>query len=122
MRFSILFSAVLMILLAGCITKKQISGDVFIDEEILVDVLVDLHLVDGVTNDRKFHRRFETDSIDALGPILEKHGVTKEMYDTTIFEYTRYPELFDQVYNEVLIRLNVMMDQNDQEEPNTPAG
>jgi hypothetical protein len=74
-------------------------------------------LADGVSNDRKFNRRYDADSIDMLSPIFEKHHITKEMFDTTIRVYSQYPELFDEVYNEVLIKLNVMLDENDQKDP-----
>ena len=57
----------------------------------------------------------EADSVDMLGPILLKYGVTRQKFDTTMYTYSRYPELMDEVYNEVLIRLNVMLDENDQE-------
>lgn len=105
---------------AGCLKKKQISGKEFIPREVLVDVLVDIHLVDGVTNDRKFFRRYnDVDSIDVLGPILDKYNISLQMFDTTMYEYSRYPLLFDQVYNEVLMKLNIMLDENDQaEDPN----
>ena len=39
------------------------------------------------------------------------------MFDTTLIVYSQYPELFDQVYNEVLIKLNVMLDESDNEDP-----
>ena len=52
-----------------------------------------------------------------LSPIFEKHHITKEMFDTTIRVYSQYPELFDEVYNEVLIKLNVMLDENDLKDP-----
>jgi len=101
---------------AGCQKKKQISGKAFIPREVFVEVLVDIHLADGVTNDRKFYRRYiEVDSVDLLGPILEKHQVSMQMFDTTMFIYSRHPELFDQVYNDVLMKLNIMLDENDQE-------
>jgi hypothetical protein len=113
-RFSLLFLILAVIILAGCSQKKQITGKAFIPREELVDILVEIHLMDGITNDRKFHRRYEgVDSIDMLGPILEKHGATVQMFDTTIFEYTRYPALLDQVYNDVIMKLNIMMDEND---------
>ena len=111
-----LFMALLLglILLPGCITKKQISGKDFVPREVLVDLLVDIHLVDGITNDRRFYRRYEhTDSIDVLGPILDKYEVTRQMFDTTMFEYSRHPDLMDQVYNDVLMKLNIMLDEND---------
>jgi hypothetical protein len=106
-----------LLIAAGCQKKKQISGKEFVPREVLVDVLVDIHLVDGITNDRKFYRRYEgVDSVDLLGPILEKHNITLQMFDTTMYEYSRYPLLLDQVYNDVLMKLNIMLDENDQAE------
>jgi hypothetical protein len=99
---------------SGCIRKTTIKGDEMIPREVLVDVLVDIHLIDGVTNDRKFFRRYEeADSIDILGPIFEKYQVTSEMFDATMLEYSRYPDQLDQVYNDVLTKLNVMLDENE---------
>ena len=120
---SVLFRipAGLLLLLAlsimGCQEKDSISGKAFIKKDVLVDVLVDLHLADGISNDRKFSRKIDADSVDVLSPILEKHQVSREMFDTTLVVYSQYPELFDQVYNEVLIKLNLMMDDLDKEDP-----
>jgi len=104
-----------LLLLAGCSRNEEISGKAFIEREKLVDVLVDIHLIDGVTNDRKFHSRYDADSIDLLTPILEKHHTTRTMFDTTMATYCEHPDLFDQVYADVLIKLNVMLDKNDKE-------
>jgi hypothetical protein len=98
----------------GCSKKTEITGKDFIPRDELVDLLVDLHLVDGITNDRKFYRNYEgVDSVDLLGPILEKYQVSKQMFDTTMYQYSRHPEIFDQVYNEVLTKLNIMLDEHD---------
>ena len=107
----------LVLTFTACQKKKSISGNEFIEREVLVDLLVDIHLMDGVTQDRKFNRKFEVDSIDIFTPLLEKHQVTKQMFDTTMFVYSRNPELLDQVYNDVLIKLNVMLDKNNKEKP-----
>jgi len=116
-RILLLLISLMLAFAAGCSKKTQITGREFIPRDQLVDLLVDLHLVDGITNDRKFFRMYEgVDSIDLIGPILEKYQVSQEMFDTTIYEYSRYPELFDQVYNDVLMKLNIMLDENDQEE------
>lgn len=112
---------VLLFLSTGCLKKKEISGRAFVDRDVLVDVLVDLHLMDGITTDRKFYNRYNADSIDVTQPIFEKHGITKAMFDTTMYEYSRYPELLDQVYNEVLVKLNVMLDQNDESDQEDPG-
>ena len=116
-RIPALLLLILVMLTPACEKKKSITGKAFLEREVLVDVLVDIHLADGVTNDRKFNRKYDADSIDILSPILEKHLVTREMFDTTLIVYSQYPELFDQVYNEVLIKLNVMLDESDNEDP-----
>jgi Domain of unknown function (DUF4296) len=112
----LLLILLLLLTLGACHREKKISGKEFIDREVLVDILVDIHLADGVTNDRVFHRKFDVDSIDILSPILQKHKVSRQEFDTTILVYTRNPELLDQVYNEVLIKLNVMLDENNKKE------
>jgi hypothetical protein len=113
------FLIILTLLLSGCAKKEQIKGRVFLDREVFVDMLVDIHLVDGVTNDRKFQRQYDVDEIDLLTPILEKYQVSRSMFDTTLAEYSRHPDLFDQVYSDVLIKLNVMLDENDREGAST---
>lgn len=120
-RYVIFLSIALVMITDSCLQKKSITGKEFVPRDVLVDVLVDLHMVDAITNDRKFHRRYEADSIDVLTPIFEKYGVTLQMFDTTMAEYSRFPDLMDQVYNEVLIKLNVMLDENEKsDETNTP--
>ena len=123
-RLPSIFLTLFIVVSLGCTKKKQITGNVFVPREVLVEVIVDIHLMDGITNDRKFYRRYtDVDSIDLLTPIFEKYQITLEMFDTTMTEYSRYPLLLDQVYNDVLMKLNVMLDENDKEqEPNIPAG
>ena len=112
-----IFLLLLLILPFGaCHKEVGITGKEFIERDVLVDILVDIHLADGVTNDRIFHRKFEVDSIDVLSPILEKYEVSRQKFDTTIIVYTRNPELLDLVYNDVLIKLNVMLDKNNKED------
>jgi hypothetical protein len=115
-RIPALLLLILLILTPACKKKEKITGKVFMEREVLVDVLVDIHLADGVTNDRKFNRKYDADSIDVLSPILDKHQVSREMFDTTLLIYSRYPEIFDQVYNDVLIKLNLLLDASDKEE------
>ena len=121
LRYSTFLILLLALSLTACENPKAIKGKEFIERETLVGVLVDIHLMDGVTQDRKFSRSYDADSVDILTPILEKHQVTRQMFDTTMFVYSRHPLLLDEVYNDVLIKLNVMLDENNKEDPaNTP--
>ena len=114
----LLYPVILLLVLCSSACKKEvkITGKEFIEREVLINVLVDIHLMDGVSQDRQFLRKFEADSIDVITPILDKHQVTKQMFDTTMYVYTRNPKQLDEVYNDVLIRLNVMLDENSKEE------
>ena len=120
LSFPLTILLLLVLTLTACQENKAITGKAFVKREVLVDMLVDIHLADGVTNDRVFHRRYDVDSIDILSPILDKYEVTRQMFDTTIVVYTQNPELLDQVYNDVLIKLNVMLDENDKTENKEP--
>ena len=114
------YTGILILLLAltftACKRQKTITGKEFMNRDALVSVLVDIHMMDGITQDRKFGRKYDADSIDILTPILEKHQVSRQMFDTTMFVYSRNPILLDEVYNDVLIQLNVMLDENNKEE------
>lgn len=114
------YSGIFILLLAlsftACKKKESITGKEFVEREVLIGILVDIHLMDGVTQDRKFSRIYEADSLDILTPILDKHQVSRHMFDTTMYAYSRIPILFDEVYNDVLIKLNVMLDENNKEE------
>ena len=116
LRYLPILFLMLTLAFTACKKKQSITGKEFIEREVLVEVLVDIHLMDGVTQDRKFSRKYDVDSLDILSPIFDKHQVNKQMFDTTMFVYSRNPELLDAVYNDVLIRLNVMLDQNNKEE------
>jgi len=82
-----------------------------------VQVLMDMHLMDGITNDMKYYRKFNPgDSIDIYGPIFKKYEIDREKYDRTIEEYSKYPQLMDEVYDQVLMQLNLLQDKVESEE------
>jgi hypothetical protein len=110
---------IIALLLGGtaCNRKKQISGKEYIDRDVLVQVIMDMHLMDGITNDMKYYRKFNPgDSIDIYSPIFEKYDIDRKIYDRTISEYSKYPQLMDEVYDEVLMKLNLLQDRIESEE------
>lgn len=100
----------------SCSQKKEIKGSEYIPRDVLVDIIRDMHLMDGITNDMKYYRMFNPgDSIDMYSSIFEKYDVDREMYQRTVDEYSQYPELLNKVYDDVLMELNMMLDQLDEE-------
>ncbi len=107
--FSISFS--------GCSREKKITGKEFIPKSVLVKVIVDIHLMDGITNDMSYYHKYNPgDSIDLYGPIFDKYNVDREMFDRTIREYSKYPQLLDEVYDQVLMELKLLQDKIEMEE------
>ena len=114
---AILLATTILFGSAACKREKKISGREYIEKEVLVQVLTDMHLMDGITNDMRYYRKYNPgDSIDIYGPIFKKYDIDREMYDRTIEEYSKYPQLMDEVYDQVLMQLNLLQDKVESEE------
>lgn len=114
---------ILLVLLAGSVTlngckrEKKITGKEYIPRDVLVNVITEIHLIDGITNDMRYYRKFNPgDSIDMYSSIFEKYNVDRSMYERTIDEYSKYPQLLDKVYDEVLMELKLLQDKVEMEE------
>jgi hypothetical protein len=114
---------ILLVLLAGNVTlngckrEKKITGKEYIPRDVLVNVITEIHLIDGITNDMRYYRKFNPgDSIDMYSSIFEKYDVNRRMYERTIDEYSKYPQLLDKVYDEVLMELKLLQDKVEMEE------
>jgi len=88
------------------INKKNL-----IPREELVEILVGIHMADVMTNGLNFSRKYEPgDTIDLYLSIFEKHHVTRVQFDSTVAMYIRQPDVYLKVYDEVLLKLNYMLD------------
>ncbi len=110
----ILLLVTVAIFTQGCSQKKQVSGKDVMPRNVLVEVLTEMYLMDGITNDMRYYRKFNpVDSIDLYGSILEKHGIDHKIFKSTIEAYSKYPTLLDEVYDEVLMQLNLMLEKEE---------
>ncbi len=106
----------LVMLFSSCNHRKQIRGSEFVPRDIMVEMMVDMHLIDGLTNDVSYYRKFNpNDSVDLYGHVYEEYGMTKEKFHTTMLEYASTPNLLDKLYGEVLNELNLMQEELDKE-------
>jgi len=112
-----ILTSIIILLSTGCSDKKQIKGKEFIPRDDMMEMMVDIHLLDGITNDVKFYRKYNpNDSIDLYGQIFEKYGYKRAQFDTTLVEYARNPHLLNALYNDVMGELNLLQDQLTKEE------
>jgi len=97
------------VLVVFSVTCSSPAGKDIIPEKKLVGILADIHLADGIgmipVNN---HDTFVYDSAALYGAILQKYGVTRAQFDSTMLYYTKRPGDFAEIYNEVMARLKKM--------------
>ena len=112
-----ILASIIVLLTTGCGEKKQIKGKEFVPRDEMVDMMVDIHLLDGITNDVIYYRMYNpNDSIDLYGNVFMEFGYDRATFDSTLQEYARYPYILDALYDDVMMKLNLMLDQMNQEE------
>ena len=96
------------------ITNKQ----ELIPRDKFVDILVDVHTMDAITNLPQYYRKFGAeDSVSVYGDIWKKYGVTRAEFDSTAAAYTRRPDLYLKIYDDVILKLNLKLDKLRDNEP-----
>jgi hypothetical protein len=74
--------------------------------------------VDAITNSPGYFRKYEAvDSVDLYSAIFEKYGVTKADFDSTVSNLSRQPEMYMEIYDEVILELNYRLDTLRENEP-----
>jgi len=106
---SYIIIAIMLLSLAAC--KHSKPGKYIIPQETLVPVLMDMHLTYAIQSSselRKLAR--EVDSIDVYSYIFDKHNITRLRFDSTIAWYSQNPELFTDIYDQVIMQLTQLND------------
>src|SRR5512133_1420231 len=76
-----------------------------------VNVLVDVHLADGIAVENMSRSMGQLlDSASLYGSVFKKYGVTRTMFDSTMSFYSEHPEDFQKIYNKVTAKLKRMED------------
>lgn len=99
-----LFVALLIAVLslAGC--KPGIPGK-YLQPDEMADILYDYHLAEGITDSNTGDR----DSVALRAfrtSILEHHGVTEAVFDSSMVYYTRHTQLLEDVYKKLADHFN----------------
>jgi hypothetical protein len=108
MRIYIIITLVL-VSLAAC--KDSKSSKYIIPPEKMVPVLMDMHLTYALQSSselRKLAR--EVDSVDVYSYVFNKHNISRIRFDSTIAWYSRNPELFTDIYDQVIMQLTQLKD------------
>ncbi len=106
-----ILSLLTLLVLISCSSGKKPDADLLIPDDKLVPVLVDLHLIYALQTTQEFRSLAnQYDSIDVHSDIFEKHNITKAQLDTTLSYLSKNPKDLLDIYDEVIMLLNLMQD------------
>ncbi len=91
----------------GILTKDKMVP--MLVEQHLAEQMSSLHLALGLKNDSVMD--------DLYLSILKKYGVDRKVFEESVFYYSKHPEKYKPIYDEVLDRLNAMEIKIKKEEP-----
>lgn len=96
-------------LIISCSEDKTVSiPENILSKEEYAKVLTDLSLAESAANlNIKNVRIDKIDSTYAFDP-LKENGVSRSKYDSTALFYAEHPDLYNEVYDEVLTKLSEM--------------
>lgn len=76
-----------------------------LQEKKMVDVMVDVHLVEGMSEQNLLNQNNHSTSNVYYNNILMKHEITLAELDSSIAWYARHPKIYKRVYDSVVSRL-----------------
>lgn len=77
----------------------------------LSKLLSDLHLIDAASKQRIINdERNLTLKYELYKGVLQEKGISKELFDSTLYFYTNHPELLSEIYDSMLVNLQNQRD------------
>lgn len=99
---------ILLIFSISCINQGK-EPDYVIPKEDMVEIIIDLHLADGMLSVNEIRQELvRKDTINYYEAILDAYGYNRSDFDTSVYYYSKHIDKYDQIYGEVLNRLNEM--------------
>ncbi len=98
-RIHTLSVIILSLLLFSCGNKYVLSP------EKLADVLVDMHVTEGIAMQQRAEFRNNGEKVDLYNSVFKKHQITPEQFDSTMVYYSKNCHQFVEIYDVVYQRL-----------------
>ncbi|MCT4640020.1 MAG: DUF4296 domain-containing protein [Bacteroidales bacterium] len=99
-------TAFVIIIFASCA-----KDEVVIKKKEFTDILIDLHLADAILDIKSFDFREDDGHWDYYTSIFKKHNTNKDEFRTSLEYYIGKPEQFDDIYDDVIIRLEKLKEE-----------
>lgn len=96
--------------LIGCSNESSYKvPEGLLSEDTLRQILLDMHIADATLNSLNLKSQYENFTPEGYyNKVLQKHNLTREIFDSSIAFYSRKPEHLDKLYESVLNELSTM--------------
>ena len=92
--------------LFSCKNNKK-TPDYVIPFDDMVDIIVDIHITDGLLTSNKIRRQLALqDTTNYYNNIFSNYNYTRKDFDTSLYYYSRNINQYDLIYDEVLNKLS----------------
>lgn len=98
---------IIVVFISSC-SKEFKTPEHVIPCDKMVNIITDIHIIDGLFTVNKVRRKYAKDSIEYYNAIFTNYGYTRSDFDTSINFYSKNIDEYDKIYEEVLNRLNEM--------------
>lgn len=96
-----------IVLIFSC-NQEFKTPEYVIPQNEMVNIITDIHIIDGLFTVNKVRRKFAKDSIEYYNAVFTNYGYTRSDFDTSVNFYSEKIDEYDKIYEEVLNRLNEM--------------
>ncbi|MGB0885273.1 MAG: DUF4296 domain-containing protein [Chitinophagales bacterium] len=103
-------SLILIILCFACNINEVKTPKNILDETSMINVLVDIHIADGMAINSKISNAKLLNQVKKLylESSLEKNNITLEQFEESLTFYETNPELLFQIYEKVMIEISTL--------------
>lgn len=92
--------------LVSCSNKEK-APDYVIPYNDMVNILVEIHITDGLLTSNKVRRKLaKNDTTNFYNAILNNYDYSRKDFDTSLYYYSKNINQYDLIYEEVLNRLS----------------
>lgn len=101
-----LFTVVVLFMVCSCNKKTVKIPEGILTKQELIPVLVDIHLAQAVVGINQFSDTARYNVNEYALAVFKMHHITKAKYDSSLSFYATYPDLLDEIYQEVINELS----------------
>jgi hypothetical protein len=97
----------------ACVQPNEVPDDV-IPEDKMIQVLTDVHLLEGAHMSTQFINIDSVRDVTAAGynTIFKKYGITEQEYKKSWEFYMRNPDIADPLYEKVIENINILQNES----------